>query len=81
MGCKTWTIELDSKRHTIDLVHGFWSGRRVIRIDGNIIHKSWKFLDTGSEHRFDVAGHAYILKIRNSPFHYDYELFIDGKMV
>lgn len=81
MGCKTWTIELDGKRHTIDLVHGFWSGRRIVRIDGNLIHDSRKFLDTGSEHRFDVDGHACILKIRNSPFHYDYELFIDGKMV
>jgi hypothetical protein len=81
MGYRAWTIEHDGKRHTIEVDHGYWSGRRLIKVDAETIHTSRKWWDTGSEHRFDVEEHACILKIRNSPFHYDYELFVDGKMV
>ena len=81
MGYRTWDIEVDGNRHTIGVDHGFWSGKRIITLDGNVLEKSWKLVDTGSEHRFNVDGHLCILKIRNSPFHYDYELFLDGKLV
>jgi len=81
MAYRTWTIEVDGNNHTVAVEHGYWSGKRVITLDGNILEKSRKFWDTGSEHRFDVDGRPCILKIRNSPFHYDFELFLDGRLV
>jgi hypothetical protein len=81
MATRTWTVDVDATPHTVEVQHGYWFGKRVIRLDGHTIHDSRKFWDTGSEHRFDLGGHPCILKIRNSPFHYDYELFVDGRLV
>ncbi len=81
MACKTWTIEIDGNRHNVGIEHGFWSGKRVITLDGNTIERSCKLIDTGSEHRFDVDGQPCILKIRSSAFSFDYELFVDGRLV
>ncbi len=78
---KTWAIDVDGHRHTIELRHGVWSGQRAIVLDGNTIEESGKLLDTGSEHRFDVDGHPCILKIRSSGFAFDYEFYVDGKLV
>lgn len=81
MGQRSWTFATEGGQHTVQVEHGYWSGKRTITLDGNAVHKSTKFWDTGSEHRFDAGGKPCVLKIRNSPFHYDYELFVDGKLV
>ena len=78
---RSWTFQDDEGKHTVKVEHGYWSGKRIITLDGVVIHESRKFWDTGSEHRFDAAGRPCVLKIRNSPFHYDYELFVDGRLV
>lgn len=81
MGYRAWTMDLEGETHRVEVGHGFWSGKRSIRVNGELVHESRRFWDTGSEHRFEVGDHACVLKIRNSPFHYDYELFVDGKLV
>ena len=81
MGQRTWTFQGDGVAHTVRIVHGYWSGKRSITLDGAVIHESTKFWDTGTEHRFDAGERPCVLKIRNSPFHYDYDLFVDGKLV
>jgi hypothetical protein len=80
---KTWTIDVDGRQHVVELRHGVLFGKRAITLDGNEIEleKSGDLIDTGSEHRFDVDGHACILKIRSSGLSFDYELFVDGKLV
>jgi hypothetical protein len=78
---KTWTIEVDGRRHSVELRHGVWSGQRAVILDGNTIEESGQLFDTGSEHRFEVEGHPCILKIRSSVLSFDYELYLDGKLV
>ena len=81
MGQRSWTFQGYDAQHTVKVKHGYWSGKRTVTLDGIVIHESRKLWDTGSEHRFDAGGKPCVLKIRNSPFHYDYELFVDGKLV
>ena len=54
---------------------------RVITVDGQVVERSEKPFDTGSEHRFEVDGHPCILRIRHQLIGYEYELWVDGKLV
>jgi hypothetical protein len=81
---RTWTFDTEGTKHTVEMEHGgVWSlsGYRLISVDGQVIERSGKFWDTGSEHRFEVGGYPCILRIRHHVFGYEYELWVDGKLV
>lgn len=81
MGKRTWVFELEDGRHIVELEHGYWSGKRIIRVDGKLLEVSQKLLDTGSEHYFELNGHSCLLRIRISGFTPEYDLFLDGRLV
>jgi hypothetical protein len=85
MANKTWTFEVEDGRHVVELEHGYWSGKRIIRVDGKQLEVSRKFFDTGTEHRFEVSGHQCILRIRPGTlgglFGFEFELFLDGRLI
>jgi hypothetical protein len=37
---KTWQFELEDGKHKVELDHGFFSGKRIIRVDSNTILES-----------------------------------------
>lgn len=75
-----WRIEAP-KAHNISVVHGFWSGKAIIRVDNQeVFHRSGKLWDTGLEHRFEVDGVPCIVRIIHRLFSYTYELWVDGKL-
>jgi hypothetical protein len=79
---KAWTFQIDGTQNTVELEHGVWSRDRTITVNGQVIERSKpnKFFETGSEHRFEVRGCACILRIRIT-FDFEYELFVDGRLV
>ncbi len=80
MKTQEWHIE-HPKKHVVRVEHGFWSGRAAIRLDHNeIFRRGVKLFDTGFEHRFAIDGLPCILRVINRPFHYTYELWVDGKL-
>jgi len=78
---KTWSFDAGGHQHTVDLQHGVWFGKRVVTLDGRSIEDARSFIAGGSETRFDVDAHPCILKIRSSALTFDYELYVDGKLV
>jgi len=78
---KTWIVTLDGEKHVVELEHGYWSGKRVIKLDGQKVDESRKWFDTGTEHRFKINEHQCILRILYRTLHYDYELYVDGHLV
>ncbi len=78
---KSWIVEAPDGRHVVELEHGYWSGKRVIKVDGVVIEQGGKLLDTGSEHRFQIGDQPCVLRIKNRMFHFEFELFVDGKLV
>ena len=78
MAEKTWTINLEGVNHTIVLEHGTWSGKRVIKLDGQVIEKSQKTLDSGTDHFFEIGDHVCAIHIRSRGVGFKYELSIDG---
>ena len=66
----------------VEMEHGFISGKRTLKVDGSIIERSSKLLDTGSEHRFTIGSQDCVLRIRsNMGLWFDYELYVSGKLV
>ncbi|MBC6430115.1 hypothetical protein FM036_04365 [Nostoc sp. HG1] len=85
METKVWTFNLSDGQHTVELDHGYWSGKRIIKVDGQLVEESQKLFDTGSEHRFDVNGNSCVLRIRPGTLGgltgFEFELFVDGRLV
>lgn len=84
MAYKVWTFDVGGGDHKVELEHGEISGNRSIRIDGALMEQSNKWFDTGSDHQFEIGGHAAVLSvILPSPLsvHHEYRLTIDGREV
>ncbi|MGY5732396.1 hypothetical protein [Vibrio chemaguriensis] len=80
MGRSVWDFAI-SEPHVVSVEHGFFSGKAVIRLDGEVIFKrKSKFFDTGHEHRFTVDEKKCIVRIIARTFHFTYELWVDGKL-
>lgn len=45
---RKWMLELDGKEHTVELEHTYLSSKSAITLDGALIHKSSKLIDSGS---------------------------------
>jgi hypothetical protein len=81
MTTKRWDFrDEDLRRYSVDLEHGFWSGKRLITLNGREVFRGKKMFgfDPGSEHGFEIDGHAALLRIRSRGVGYAYELYVDG---
>lgn len=77
---RIWHIE-NPAAHTIRLEHGFWSGRARIEMDGEpIFERGGHLIDTGFEHRFKIDGVPALVRCIAFPFHFLYELWVDGRL-
>lgn len=85
MAKRIWEIDLDEKKHKIELTHGYITGKIDIYIDGNKIEipKSElpKLLDYGSKHKFSISGHHCQITIGFDGASYLYQLFVDGQPI
>lgn len=84
MGMEIWRVVLDDRVYTIELKHGFWSGRRRIKVNGNLVHlgtggvKVWL---AGSRDVIRIGEHTcevlVVLNFRTN--RYGYALLVDGE--
>jgi hypothetical protein len=81
MASKDWTFRLEDAEHTVHVDHNYWSGKRTVLVDGNVVVNETKFLDLISDYPFDVSGHRGLLAIRTNGLTYNYDFAIDGKSV
>jgi hypothetical protein len=78
MAQRVWTVEEGERCHVITLEHGHWSGRRRIRVDGELVHESRVVFDLGrTRHRFHVDEIRFALMIRTNGATYGYDLVRD----
>jgi hypothetical protein len=80
MAQHTWDVFVDGNRHVVELEHGYWSGRRLIRVDGQeVVNWKPKFgIDFGSAYPVAVASKTGIVLIQTNGFKFRYDLIIDG---
>ena len=81
MTAREWTVKLNT-RHVVRVEHhSAISGRAVILVDGSeVFRRSHKVYDTGLEHRFQLDGRPCLIRIRLMAWHYEYELWVDGRL-
>ncbi|MDT8391989.1 MAG: hypothetical protein RRC34_15925 [Lentisphaeria bacterium] len=81
MKIKEWKIA-GSPAHTVRIEHWWlFSGKARILIDGEeIFCRPFCLWDTGFEHRFELGGKPTIVRCLFRTWHYEYELWIDGKL-
>lgn len=82
MPTRKWDFRDDNlQRYAVELDHGYWSGLRVVRVNGREVLRAKKRLDTRSELRFAVDGHECRLSIRSTGLKWAYDLVVDGQPV
>ncbi len=85
MAKKIWTVALEDGQHTIELEHGYISGKRKICVDGTPIKLPPKsansFLDFGSNHPFKIGSHCCIIHIRTNGITFSFDLSVDGRSI
>ena len=81
MAEKKWTVNLDGINHAIELEHGTWTGKRIIKLDGQIIEKSQKTVDSGTDHFFQIRNHLCAVHIHTGGLRFKYDLSINGVSV
>ncbi len=74
----TWQLMLNELPQKIELMHSqMFFGKRKVKINGEKLHRSFKFFDNGSSHDFTVQGHRYIYIYINFIFDlYIFDLYI-----
>ena len=82
MAHKRWVLKSDEGVHTVELEHGYFSGKRIIRVDGRIIDQSEKWFDTGSIHPFQIGNHycEVLIQVRLG-IYFRYGLIVDGRAI
>jgi hypothetical protein len=78
MAGKTWIVNLDGVNHKIELEHGTFSGKRVIKLDGQVIEESQKLMDSGTDHFFKIRNHLCAIHIHTGGLRFKYDLSING---
>ena len=84
MPFRRWTFQLDGRFHIVELQHGFISGKRFIRVDGQTVETTgWMWtVDMGSQHIFRVGSCLCEFSIgRLWELGIGYELYVDGEVV
>lgn len=75
---KTWTLDVDGASHTIELDHGFWSGKRTISVDGRVAHASRRLIDFGSNTPIEVGTHRINVIVMTNGVTFRYDIVVDG---
>lgn len=81
MNIREWIVP-GTQPHTVRVEHcRLFSGKARILLDGQeIYHRKFSLYDTGFEHRFVLDGLPAIVRALFRTWHYEYELWVDGKL-
>lgn len=74
-----WKVLLADNLHTVELIHGTISGKRVIIVDGKeVFRKNWMIPLVGCQ-EFKILDKKVILSIQPEGMNFEYTLYVDGK--
>jgi len=85
MAKSIWEFDLDGTKHKVELTHGNVTGRIDILADGKKIDipksEQPKFLESVSNHNFNISGHSCQILIELNGSRYVYQLLVDGQPI
>ena len=72
---RTWTVERNGRTYVVEMEDEYFLGRRVVRVNGDIVHTGRQLLsDHSGAYQFDLGGEPAFLKISTNGLRYYYEL-------
>ena len=82
MAKRRWEISLPDGRHSVELEHGYFTGRRKLTVDGVTTTQSGGALrDQSGMFPFRVGNSVAQLRIATNGLRYDYDVVVDGRSV
>jgi len=80
MATREWTVKLENDNYRIELQHGYFSGKRIININGTRVLEDKRTFDTGDLYAFNINGHDCLIWIKVGTLlpTFSYDLIIDG---
>lgn len=73
-----WEVVFPDGIHRVELEHCYFSGKKQLWWDGELLESWWKRLNSMSVHRFVVGDHKCSLTIQAHGAGYKYNLAVDG---
>jgi hypothetical protein len=78
---------LDGRTRRVEVEHGYWTARRVVRVDDRevlriappLLAPAMDLAESSVEHPFIVDGHELGLRVRPTLWRYEIELVVDGR--
>src|SRR2546423_14057708 len=82
MASRTWKFTLKDHEHTVT-VDRYWTGRRIISIDGKTVLDRTPIDNLRHEYDFSCAGHKVKVVVGRSylTLSIAFELFLDGELI
>lgn len=72
---RSWDVERDGKRYHVEMEDEYFFGRRVLRVNGEVVYAGRTILsDHSGTYQFDLGGRPAFLKIRTNGLKYFYDL-------
>ena len=71
-----WSLKVNKNVHIVELVHAYFSGKRKLTVDDQIIVDETKFKDTGSDYEFKIENQSYKIIIKPNFLSWDYSFEI-----
>ncbi len=59
---KTWTVDVDGRRHAVVLNWTYWGGHRQVVVDGRVMGESSRRMRGHSEQAFEIDGHPAMVR-------------------
>ena len=75
---RVWNVEFENEIHTIELEHSYFSGKRVIYIDGKKIFEDRKLLNPRDNYYFQLKKHNCVVSIKAKLVTFDYDFIVDN---
>ena len=71
---------LDEEEFLVDLSQNQWTGRGSIAVNGVPVLEFENAETTGNRLRFEMGSHTCQVMVVNGPYHFEQELYADGKV-
>ena len=78
MATTIWDVTVDNKPYVVRLEHGYWSGKRDVFVNDELIFKGQRMFDTGDEIVFELGNETACVIIEPNIFKFNYALTING---
>lgn len=81
MAKRTWNFSTAGRKHTVELNHNIFTGKRTVWLDSKEIISDRRTMDTGSQYRFAVDGETCEVAVVTNGVIFDYYLLLEGKVI